>query len=41
MPVKKQSHSIPKSKEQKVKKLEKTIHDLQHQMKTHDHPHPH
>ena len=30
-----------KALEQKTKKLEKALHDLQHKMKTHNHPHSH
>ena len=47
MAVKKHSHKHPeveqrvKALEAKAKKLEKAVHDLQHKLKTHGHPHTH
>jgi hypothetical protein len=47
MPVKQHSHKHPevehrvRALEAKTKKLEKAVRDLQHKLKTHDHPHTH
>jgi len=45
--VDKQAHNHPdydqriKALEDQIKKLQKDIHELQHKMETHDHPHSH
>lgn len=47
MPVTQHRHKHPeveqrvKALEAKTKKLEKEVRDLQHRLKTHDHPHTH
>jgi len=47
MPIKQHSHKHSevehrvRALEAKTKKLEKAVRDLQHKLKTHDHPHTH